>query len=172
MSNEIRVCGHVLPADGPLPALNRRREALGLQPLWTRPITRAERAVLEPVEPRCRVCRNPEVRHLVNGLLDWRRVPVPVGRWQDPPDRTERHPARPGTAQRGPRPLRPDQLRLLVGPHPQALRHQGSSGLLERPDSRRVRESLPGTPGWLNLWNRYSQDAEVRKLPRSVTSQL
>ncbi len=78
MPEEIRVCGHVVPGYGPLRALNIRRETAGLQPLWTRPMTRAERAVFEPVEPRCRICRNPEVRHLVNGLLDWRRVPVPV----------------------------------------------------------------------------------------------
>jgi hypothetical protein len=29
-----------------------------------------------PQEPRCRVCRDPDVRRLVNDLLRWRGVPV------------------------------------------------------------------------------------------------
>jgi hypothetical protein len=74
---EILVCGHMLPSYGPLDALNMLREAAGLQPLWNT-MTRAERACFEPVEPRCRICRDPDVRHLVNGLLDWQGVPVLV----------------------------------------------------------------------------------------------
>jgi hypothetical protein len=31
-------------------------------------------------EPRCRVCREEAVRILVNQLLDWRGVPIPLGR--------------------------------------------------------------------------------------------
>jgi hypothetical protein len=31
---------------------------------------------VEPIEPRCRVCRDPAVRRLVNDLLDWHGVPV------------------------------------------------------------------------------------------------
>ena len=36
----------------------------------------AERADVMPREPRCRVCRDPAVRRLVNKLLDWRGIPV------------------------------------------------------------------------------------------------
>jgi hypothetical protein len=75
MSEEILVCGHMLPSCGPLDALNMLREAAGLQPLWNT-MTRAERACFEPAEQRCRICRDPDVRHLVNELLDWRGVPV------------------------------------------------------------------------------------------------
>lgn len=75
MSEEILVCGHVLPPDGPLHALNMLREAAGLQPLWNT-MTGAERACFEPVEPRCRICRDPDVRSQVNRLLDWRGVPI------------------------------------------------------------------------------------------------
>jgi hypothetical protein len=46
-------------------------------------ITRA----VEPVtadfkrrEPRCRVCQDPDVRRLANYLLDWRGVPIILGR--------------------------------------------------------------------------------------------
>lgn len=35
---------------------------------------------LEPREPRCRICRDPDVRRLVNDLLDWRGVPIILGR--------------------------------------------------------------------------------------------
>ncbi len=42
--------------------------------------TTAELADFEPAEPRCRVCQDPDVRRLVNDLLDWRGVPIPVGR--------------------------------------------------------------------------------------------
>jgi hypothetical protein len=35
---------------------------------------------IEPREPRCRVCRDPGVRRLVNGLLDWRGAPIILGR--------------------------------------------------------------------------------------------
>jgi hypothetical protein len=38
--------------------------------------TRAERADVEPREPRCRICRRSDVRRLVNDLLGWRGVPV------------------------------------------------------------------------------------------------
>ena len=37
------------------------------------------RADFERREPRCRICRNESVRLLVNDLLDWHRVPVPLG---------------------------------------------------------------------------------------------
>ena len=37
-------------------------------------------ADFERREPRCRVCRDPDVRHLVNDLLDWRGVPIFLGR--------------------------------------------------------------------------------------------
>ena len=43
MSEEILVCGHVLPTDGPLRSLNTWREAAGLQPLLMSTMTRAER---------------------------------------------------------------------------------------------------------------------------------
>jgi hypothetical protein len=33
---------------------------------------------VEVVEPRCRICRDPTVRRLVNSLLDWRGVPLPM----------------------------------------------------------------------------------------------
>lgn len=41
--------------------------------------SRAERADVEPREPRCRICRDPDVRRLVNDLLDWRGVPIIMG---------------------------------------------------------------------------------------------
>jgi hypothetical protein len=37
--------------------------------------TEAARARIEPRQPRCRVCRDPDLRRLVNQLLDWRGVP-------------------------------------------------------------------------------------------------
>jgi hypothetical protein len=40
---------------------------------------RAERVDVLPREPRCRICRDPDVRSLVNELLDWRGVPVILG---------------------------------------------------------------------------------------------
>jgi hypothetical protein len=36
----------------------------------------AERADVWPREPRCRVCRDPDVRRLVNDLLRWRGIPI------------------------------------------------------------------------------------------------
>ena len=38
------------------------------------------RADFERREPRCRICRDESVRSLVNELLDWRGVPVILGR--------------------------------------------------------------------------------------------
>jgi hypothetical protein len=38
--------------------------------------TRAEPPDIQPREPRCRICRDPHVRRLVNDLLDRRGVPV------------------------------------------------------------------------------------------------
>ena len=38
------------------------------------------RADFERREPRCRICRDEAVRILVNELLDWRGVPVILGR--------------------------------------------------------------------------------------------
>ena len=38
------------------------------------------RADFERREPRCRICRDETVRILVNELLDWRGVPVILGR--------------------------------------------------------------------------------------------
>lgn len=78
MSEELRACGQLLPNPGPLGALSALRKAAGLQPLWKGAMTRAERACFEVVESRCRVCRDPDVRNQVNGLLDWLWVPVPV----------------------------------------------------------------------------------------------
>jgi hypothetical protein len=43
------------------------------------PISRAAEPVtadFERREPRCRVCRDPDVRRLVNDLLDWHGVPI------------------------------------------------------------------------------------------------
>src|SRR5271166_578282 len=42
--------------------------------------TSAERARIEPREPRCRICRDSDVRRLVNDLLGWRGVPIILGR--------------------------------------------------------------------------------------------
>jgi hypothetical protein len=41
------------------------------EPLW---------ADFERREPRCRICRDPDVRRLVNQLLDWRGAPIILGR--------------------------------------------------------------------------------------------
>ena len=38
------------------------------------------RADFERREPRCRICRDETVRSLVNELLDWRGVPIFLGR--------------------------------------------------------------------------------------------
>jgi len=38
------------------------------------------RADFERREPRCRVCRDPDIRSLVDELLDWRGVPIIPGR--------------------------------------------------------------------------------------------
>ena len=38
------------------------------------------RADFERREPRCRICRDEAVRILVNELLDWRGVPIILGR--------------------------------------------------------------------------------------------
>ena len=73
---------HVLPTDDPLRALNILREAAGLQPLSDKRDDRAAEPVgadIEPTEPRCRICRDPAVRRLVNDLLDWRGVPIILG---------------------------------------------------------------------------------------------
>ena len=35
--------------------------------------------IMEVVEPRCRICRDPGLRRLVNQALDWRGVPIPEG---------------------------------------------------------------------------------------------
>jgi hypothetical protein len=35
---------------------------------------------MDRIEPRCRICRDPGVRRLVNERLDWRGVPIPLGR--------------------------------------------------------------------------------------------
>jgi hypothetical protein len=40
--------------------------------------TEAELMGLERAESRCRICRDPELRLLVDALLDWRGVPVPL----------------------------------------------------------------------------------------------
>ena len=37
-------------------------------------------ADLERREPRCRVCRDPDIRSLVDDRLDWRGVPIILGR--------------------------------------------------------------------------------------------
>ena len=37
------------------------------------------RAALERKEPRCRICRDEDVRVLVNELLDWRGIPAHFG---------------------------------------------------------------------------------------------
>jgi hypothetical protein len=65
-----------LPTDDPLRALNILREAAGLQPLS---IEHAG-ADFERREPRCRVCRDETVRVVANELLDWRGVPIFLGR--------------------------------------------------------------------------------------------
>jgi hypothetical protein len=39
-------------------------------------LTAAELAGFERVERRCRVCRDPDVRRLVDHLLDWRGTPI------------------------------------------------------------------------------------------------
>lgn len=41
------------------------------EPVW---------ADFERREPRCRICRDPDVRLFVNKLLDWRGVPIILGR--------------------------------------------------------------------------------------------
>jgi hypothetical protein len=59
------------------------REAAGLQPLSGSTITREDEPVLaefERREPRCRICRDETVRILVNERLDWRGVPIILGR--------------------------------------------------------------------------------------------
>ncbi|HNK15515.1 MAG TPA: hypothetical protein PKL10_02500 [Nitrospira sp.] len=40
---------------------------------------RAERVDVLPREPRCRICRDPDVRRLVNEMLDWRGFPIHLG---------------------------------------------------------------------------------------------
>lgn len=37
------------------------------------------RADVERREPRCRVCRDPDIRSLVDDRLDWRGVPIILG---------------------------------------------------------------------------------------------
>jgi len=70
---------HALPTDDPLRALNILREAAGCNHFGMSMKTTAELADFEPSEPRCRVCRDRDVRRLVNHLLDWRGVPIPLG---------------------------------------------------------------------------------------------
>ena len=41
--------------------------------------TGSERIDILPREPRCRICRDPELRRLVNELLGWRGVPMAMG---------------------------------------------------------------------------------------------
>ena len=67
---------HTLPTDDPLRALNILREAAGLQPLSVEHAG----ADFERREPRCRVCRDETVRVVANELLDWRGVPIFLGR--------------------------------------------------------------------------------------------
>ena len=38
--------------------------------------TRAELADFERIEPRCRICRDPVMRHFVNQRLDWVGTPI------------------------------------------------------------------------------------------------
>jgi len=52
-----------------------------LDSLWFIPTaTELVRADMERIEPRCRICRDPGVRRLVNDRLDWRGVPIPLSR--------------------------------------------------------------------------------------------
>jgi hypothetical protein len=67
---------HTLPTDDPLRALNILREAAGLQPLSDEHAG----ADFERREPRCRVCLDETVRVVANELLDWRGVPIFLGR--------------------------------------------------------------------------------------------
>jgi hypothetical protein len=58
------------------------RPAVDNIPAPHRPSTKSENPsraarTVEVVEPLCRVCRDPDVRRLVNALLDWRGVPIP-----------------------------------------------------------------------------------------------
>ena len=43
-------------------------------------MTRAELADFERREPRRRICRDPNLRRLVNELLDWHGAPIILGR--------------------------------------------------------------------------------------------
>jgi hypothetical protein len=67
---------HILPTDDPLHALNILREAAGRPPLSDEPV----RADFERREPRCRICRDETARVVANELLDWRGVPIFLGR--------------------------------------------------------------------------------------------
>jgi len=58
-------------------------QPLGYHHFPMSPISRAGEPVMadfERREPRCRVCRDPDVRILVNQMLDWRGVPIVLGR--------------------------------------------------------------------------------------------
>ena len=75
---------YVLPIDDPLRALNILREAAALPPLSDEHDKRGAdepwRTDVERREPRCRICRDAGVRVVVNELLDWRGVPIILGR--------------------------------------------------------------------------------------------
>lgn len=49
------------------------------RPLRTDGGTSRSAGILEVVEPRCRVCRDPHVRRLVSDFLDWHGVPLAEG---------------------------------------------------------------------------------------------
>jgi hypothetical protein len=49
-----------------------------LSGLLVRTQSEAEGLDVWPEEPRCRICRDPDVRRLVNDLLRWRGVPIIV----------------------------------------------------------------------------------------------
>lgn len=59
----------------PSPVPGRANDTAG----WNTPDGMA--ALLEVVEPRCRICRDPLVRRRVNELLDWRDLSNVLQRW-------------------------------------------------------------------------------------------
>ena len=63
--------------------MNILREAAGLQPLLMSTMTKEAEppmADFERREPRCRICRDENVRVLVNKLLDWHGAPIILAR--------------------------------------------------------------------------------------------
>ena len=128
---------HVLPTDDPLRALNILREVAGLQPVLMSTIRWAEKPVrvdLERREPRCRICRDETVRILVNELLDWRGVPIILGR-----GKIHRITLTPRSSVAWCGSTRavtegPNHLRLPLDPRQASLRAGRDSGLLENPD--------------------------------------